>query len=69
MIDIATGFNIEPPTAWSTRKRMSSSTVGARLHKTDAREKRVRPMRKVRLRPIRYAVEPENSRRLAITTV
>ena len=38
MIDIATGFSIEPPTAWSTRNATSSSTLGARLHSSDATE-------------------------------
>src|SRR4051794_15928727 len=31
MIDIATGFIIEAPTAWRTRKATSASTLDARL--------------------------------------
>ena len=69
MIDIATGFSIEPPTACSTRNATSSSTLGARLHSSEATENTVRPATKVRLRPNRSAVEPENISRLAITTV
>ena len=69
MIDIATGFIIEAPTAWSTRNATSSSTLGARLHRSDASVNTLRPVTKVRRRPNRSAVEPENISRLAITTV
>ncbi len=69
MMDMATGFIIEPPTAWSTRNTTRSPTLGARLHRSDASENTVRPMTKVRLRPKRSAVEPENMSRLAMTTV
>ena len=69
MIDIATGFSIEAPTAWRTRKATRSSTLGARLHSNDAAENTLRPRTKMRLRPRRSAIEPENMSRLAITTV
>ena len=69
MIDIATGFSIEPPTACSTRNATSRPTLGARLHSSEASENTVRPMTKMRLRPNRSAVEPESISRLAITTV
>ena len=36
MMDMATGFIIEAPTAWSTRKTTRSSTLGARLHRSEA---------------------------------
>ena len=69
MIAIATGLSIEAPMPCRTRKATSSSTVGARLHSSDASENTPRPMTNVRLRPSRSAIEPENSSRLAITTV
>ena len=69
MIDMATGFIIDAPTAWSTRNATSSPTLGARLHSSDASENTVRPTTKVRLRPNRSAVEPASISRLAITTV
>ena len=60
MIDIATGFSIEAPTACSTRNATSSPTLGARLHSSDASgEDASRPMTKMRLRPSRSAVEPD----------
>ncbi len=69
MIDMATGFIIEPPTACRTRNATSRPTLGARLHRSDASENTLRPMRNVRLRPSRSAVEPESMSRLAITSV
>jgi hypothetical protein len=69
MIDIATGFIIEAPMAWSTRNATSASTLGARLHSSEAAENTESPATKVRLRPSRSAIEPENMSRLAITTV
>jgi hypothetical protein len=68
-MDIATGFIIEAPTACSTRKATSASTVGARLHSIDARVNTLRPATKVRLRPSRSAIEPASMSRLAMTTV
>ncbi len=39
MIDMATGLSIDPPTAWTMRKTMSSARLGARLHSNEpARE-------------------------------
>ena len=70
MIDIATGFIIEPPTAWSTRKATRNSTLGARLHRSEPSVNTAETRStKVRLRPNRSAVEPENINRLAITSV
>jgi hypothetical protein len=69
MIDIATGLSIEAPTAWRTRNTTRSSTLGARLHNSDATANTVKPRTKVRLRPKRSAIEPESMSRLAITTV
>ena len=69
MIDIATGFIIEAPTAWSTRNSTRSPTLGATLHRSEAAEKTLRPTTKMRLRPNRSAVEPASISRLAITTV
>src|SRR3954451_19320393 len=50
-IDIATGVSIEPPTACSARAAISTSTLGATLHITDAAENTTRPVMNVRLRP------------------
>ncbi len=35
MIDMATGLSIDPPTAWTMRKTMSSVRLGARLHSSE----------------------------------
>ena len=69
MIDIATGLSIEPPTAWSTRNATSASTLGARLHSSDASVNTARPVTNTRRRPNRSPIEPENISRLASTTV
>ena len=69
MIDIATGFSIEPPTACSIRKPISQPVLGARLQASEPRVKMASPAWKVRRRPMRSAVEPENSSRLARTRV
>ena len=39
MIDIATGFSMEPPTAWSIRKTTSQPSPGAMLHSSEPAEK------------------------------
>jgi hypothetical protein len=67
IIDIATGLSIEPPSACTIRKATSQPTDGARLHSSDPLTKIVRPIWKVRRRPIRSAVEPDSSRKLAST--
>jgi hypothetical protein len=69
MIDMATGLSIEPPIAWSTRAAISSSRLGARPHSSDPSENTTSPARKIRLRPIRSAVEPASMSRLASTSV
>ena len=69
MIAIATGFNIEPPTAWSMRNTMSRSRFGATLHRSEPATKIASPMRKVRRRPMRSAVDPDSMSRLARTRV
>lgn len=58
MIDMATGFSIEPPTACTIRNATSASRFGAREQSTEPRVKTTRPAMKTRLRPIRSAVEP-----------
>ena len=68
MIDIATGLSMDPPTAWTIRKAISQPRPGARLHSSSGRE-HARPAWKVRRRPTRSAVEPENISRLASTSV
>ena len=69
MIDMATGFSIDPPTACTMRKTMSVVRFGARLHSSDPAAKVPSPMTKVRRRPRRSAVEPESMSRLASTRV
>src|SRR3982751_4671541 len=69
MIDIATGLSIDPPTACSARNATSHSTVGARLHSSEATVNTPRPAASTRLRPSRSAVEPASINRLASTTV
>ena len=44
MIDSATGFSIEPPTACMNRAMMSISMLGARLHNSDPSAKTVSPI-------------------------
>ncbi len=68
MIDIATGFSIEPPTACSTRAAISSSSEGAAAQRAEPAVKTTRPTRKTRLRPKRSAIEPESISRQAITS-
>ena len=69
MIDIATGFSIEPPTACSMRATISISMLGDRLHSSEPSAKTVSPIWKVRLRPNRSAVAPESSSSDASTSV
>ena len=69
MIDIATGFNIDPPIACTMRKTMRVSRFGARLQSREPAAKVISPMMKVRRRPKRSAVEPEIISRLASTSV
>ena len=69
MMDIATGFSMEPPTAWSMRKTTRNARLGAKLQSRDAVANSVSPMTKVRRRPSRSAVEPDSMSRLASTRV
>ena len=69
MIDIATGFSIEPPIAWSTRAAISIPSDGASAHRSEPSEKRASPHWKTRRRPSRSAVEPDSISRLASTSV
>lgn len=65
MIDMATGFSMEPPMAWRKRAPIRISMVGAMLHSSDPAAKVSRPMRNTRLRPKRSAAAPESMSRLA----
>jgi len=69
MIDMATGFSIEPPTAWIMRNQISAFRSGAREQSSEPRLKTTRPAMKTRLRPIRSAVEPASISREARTSV
>ena len=69
MIDMATGFSIDPPMAWTARKAISQPVLGARLHSSEPRPKSVSPTWKVRLRPTRSPVDPPSMSRLARTSV
>ncbi len=69
MIDMATGFNIEPPTACMARNATSQPRLGARLHSSEPIENTVSPIWNTRRRPNRSATEPDSISRLASTTV
>ncbi len=69
MIDMATGLSIEPPTAWTMRKTISRSRLGASEHSSEPIEKTTRPAMKTRLRPMRSAVEPASISSEASTSV
>lgn len=69
MIDMATGFSIEPPTAWTARKAISVSRLGAREQSSEPSAKTASPVTKTLRRPIRSAVEPASIRRQARTRV
>ena len=43
MIDMATGFSIEPPTAWTMRKTIRVARLGARLHSSEPAAKVTQP--------------------------
>ncbi len=67
MIDMATGFSIDPPTACTMRKITSVWRFGATEHSAEPAVKTARPVMKTRLRPIRSAVEPDSISREART--
>ena len=69
MIDIATGFSIDPPRPWTTRANTRNPMLGATLQSNDPRPKTTRPIWKTRRRPNLSAVAPESSRKLAIVSV
>ena len=69
MIDTATGFIIEPPTAWTMRNATSQPRPGARLHSSEPRVNVASPIWKTLRRPNRSAVDPARMRTLAMTTV
>jgi hypothetical protein len=69
MIDMATGFSIDPPTACTARNAISQPVPGARLHSSDPIPNSVSPAWNVRRRPIRSPVDPPSISRLASTSV
>ena len=69
MIDIATGFSIDPPMACRNRAAISVSMFGARLHSSEPSAKTVSPIWKVRLRPNRSPVAPDSISSDASTSV
>ncbi len=69
MIDMATGLSIEPPTAWTIRKAISHSRVGASEQSSEPAVKTTRPAAKTLRRPIRSAVEPASISSEARTSV
>ena len=69
MMDIATGFSIEPPTACTMRKMMSVFVSGATLHSNEPAVKMTSPVMKTRLRPIRSPIDADSMSRLAIARV
>jgi hypothetical protein len=60
MIDIATGFSIEPPTAWTIRKATSQLRLGAKPQANDAAVNTTSPTRNTRRRPNRSPSDPLN---------
>jgi len=58
-----------PSMAWTARKAISQPVLGARLHSSEPRPKKVSPAWKVRLRPTRSPIDPPSMRRLARTSV
>jgi hypothetical protein len=60
MMDRATGFSIDPPTACSNRAMIRVSMLGARLHSSEPIAKTTSPIWKIRLRPNRSPVAPDN---------
>ena len=69
MIDIATGFSIEPPTACSIRKAISQPRLGAALHSSEPSVNSTSPVWKTRRRPSRSPIDPDSISRLASTSV
>ncbi len=69
MIDIATGFIIEPPMACNKRAAISISMFGARLHNNDAAAKTVSPIWNVRRLPNRSPIAPDSISSEASTRV
>jgi hypothetical protein len=69
IMDIATGFSMDPPSACSMRKMIRPVKSGARLHSSEPVMKMIRPVTNVRRRPSRSAVEPDNIKKLASTRV
>ncbi len=69
IIETATGFSIDPPTACSTRNAISQPRLGAVEHNAELTVNMVRPTRKTRRRPNRSAAAPADITRLARTIV
>jgi len=69
MMDMATGFSIEPPTACTIRNTTSQPSPGATLQSSEPSAKIARPLWNVRRLPTRSAVEPASISRLASTSV
>ena len=55
---------IAAPTPWMKRAAISTPSLGARPHSTDAAVKTTTPARKTRLRPIRSPSRPASNRKL-----
>ena len=69
MMPRAAGLSIEPPAPCRTRKPISQSRLGARLHSHEPRMNRDSPTWKTVRRPIRSASAPENISRAASVMV
>jgi hypothetical protein len=63
------GMSTAPPTAWTTRKAISTPALGATAHRTEATVNRAEPARKARLCPIRSASLPTGTSNAANTIV
>ena len=69
MIDMATGFSIDPPTPWSILNTTSRTRLGASEQSSEPSVNSTSPTWNTSLRPIRSAVEPDSISRLASTSV
>ncbi len=67
MIDSATGFSIDPPTAWIIRKAINQPSPGAMLHSSEPATNTASPTWNTCRRPSRSAVDPDSNSNEAST--
>jgi hypothetical protein len=69
MIEIATGFSIDAPSACTARNAIRQPRLGATLHSSEPNVNSAMPAWNVRRRPTRSPVAPASIRKLATTSV